>query len=82
MKKRVLNFPPKMMRHIYTDKQIAQSLQILSGLSNEQQASEKAGVPRSTLNQWRTRYQVEEEFADRIDKFLADGGGPPSALDD
>ena len=69
--KRKLSFPPKVRRRIYTDKQIAQALQILSELKSNRLASEKAGIPRSTLNQWRTRYQNDEEFSQRIDLLLA-----------
>ena len=55
---------------MYTDRQIAQALQLLSELNNNQQASEETGVPRSTLNQWRGRYQTDDEFAGRIDAAL------------
>ena len=80
MKKRVLKFPPRLRRRMYTDRQIAQALQLLSELSNGQRASEMTGVPRSTLNQWRIRYQADEEFARRIDQVLDEGEGPSSPL--
>jgi len=82
MKKRILKFPPTLRRRMYTDQQIAQALQLLSELNNNQQASEQVGIPRSTLNQWRVRYQTDEEFAERIDQFLADGEDPSSPLAD
>ncbi len=63
---------------MYTDRQIAQALQLLSELNNNQQASEQVGIPRSTLNQWRIRYQTDEEFAERIDLFLVEGESPLS----
>jgi len=55
---------------MYTDRQIAQALQLLSELNDNQQASEETGVPRSTLNQWRSRYQTDDNFAERIDASL------------
>ena len=70
--KRKLIFPPKLRRRMYTDKQIAQALQILSELKNNQLASEKTGTPRSTLNLRRMRYQAGEEFSQRIDLLLAE----------
>lgn len=82
MKKRILNFPPTLRRRIYTDRQIAQALQLLSELNNNQQASEQVGIPRSTLNQWRVRYQTDEEFAERIDLFLVEGESPFSPVGD
>jgi len=63
---------------MYTDRQIAQALRLLSELNNNQQASEQVGIPRSTLNQWRIRYQTDEEFAERIDLFLVEGESPLS----
>ena len=48
---------------MYTDRQIAQALQILSELKKNQLASEKTGTPRSTLNLRRMRYQAGEEFS-------------------
>ena len=76
--KRSLKLPPTLRRRIYTDRQIAQALQLLSELNNNQQASEQVGIPRSTLNQWRIRYQTDEEFAERIDLFLVEGESPLS----
>ena len=70
MQKRILKFPPALKRRMYTDRQKAQALQLLSELNNNRQASQQAGVPRSTLNQWRSRYQADEEFARRIDASL------------
>ena len=67
---------------MYTDRQIAQALQLLSQLNNNQQASEQVGIPRSTLNQWRIRYQTDEEFAERIDLFLVEGESPLSPVGD
>ncbi len=67
---------------MYTDRQIAQALQLLSELNNNQQASEQVGIPRSTLNQWRIRYQTDEEFAERIDLFLVEGENPLSPVAD
>lgn len=67
---------------MYTDRQIAQALQLLSELNNNQQASEQVGIPRSTLNQWRIRYQTDEEFAERIDLFLVEGESPLSPVGD
>lgn len=67
---------------MYTDRQIAQALQLLSELNNNQQASEQVGIPRSTLNQWRVRYQTDEEFAERIDLFLVEGESPLSPVVD
>lgn len=67
---------------MYTDRQIAQALQLLSELNNNQQASEQVGIPRSTLNQWRVRYQTDEEFAERIDLFLVEGESPLSPVGD
>lgn len=55
---------------MYTDRQIAQALQLLSELNNHQQAATESGVPRSALNQWRSRYQTDDEFAERIDASL------------
>ena len=63
---------------MYTDRQMAQALQLVSELNNNQQASEQVGIPRSTLNQWRIRYQTDEEFAERIDLFLVEGESPLS----
>jgi len=76
MKKRILRFPPTLRRRMYTDRQIAQALQLLSELNNHQQAAAETGVPRSTLNQWRSRYQTDDEFAGRIDASL-DVSFPP-----
>jgi len=45
-----------------------------------QRVSERTGVPRSTLSQWRIRYQTDEAFAQRIDLFLAEGQGLPSSF--
>ena len=70
LKKRILKFPPTLRRRIYTDRQIAQALQLLSELNNHQRAAEKTGIPRGTLNQWRSRYQTDDEFAERIDASL------------
>lgn len=70
--KRKLIFPPKLRRRMYTDRQIAQALQILSELKKNQLASEKTGTPRSTLNLRRMRYQAGEEFSQRIDLLLAE----------
>lgn len=72
MTRRLLRFPPKQSRRIYTDKQIAHALQVWSEIENLLLASEKTGIPRSTLNQWRNRYLNDEEFAQRIDLFLVD----------
>lgn len=82
MTERVLKFPPRLRRRMYSDRQIAQALQLLSELSNGQRASEKTGVPRSTLNQWRIRYQTDEEFAQRIDQVLDEGESLSSPLAD
>lgn len=68
-----LKFPPKLRRRMYTDRQKAEALQILSEIDDNQRVSERTGVPRSTLNQWRIRYQADEKFARRIDLFLAEG---------
>jgi len=70
--KRKLISPPKLGRRMYTDRQIAQALQILSERKKNQLASEKTGVPRSELNLRRMRYQTGEEFSQRIDLFLAE----------
>jgi len=43
MTKRVLKFPQRLRLRTYADRQMAQALQLLSGLSNGQRASEKAG---------------------------------------
>lgn len=58
---------------MHTDRHKAEALQLLSEINNNQQVSERTGVPRSTLNQWRIRYQADEKFAWRIDLFLAEG---------
>jgi len=46
---RGLKFPPKLRRHMYTDREIAVVLQPLSEINNDQRVSEKTGVPCSTL---------------------------------
>jgi len=58
---------------MYTDRQKAEALQILSEINANQRVSERTGVPRSTLSQRRIRYQTDEEFAKRIDLSLAAG---------
>lgn len=58
---------------MYTDRQKAEALQLLSEIKSNQRVSERTGVPRSTLSQWRIRYQADEEFAQRIYLFLAEG---------
>lgn len=58
---------------MYTDRRKAEALQILSEINANQQVSERTGVPRSTLSQWRIRHQTDEEFAKRIDLSLAAG---------
>ena len=73
MSERRLKFPPKLRRRMYTDRQKAEALQLLSEINNNRRVSERTGVPRSTLNQWRIRYQADEKFARRIDLFLAEG---------
>ena len=73
MSERRLQFPPKLRRRMYTDRQKAEALQLLSEINNNRRVSERTGVPRSTLNQWRIRYQADETFARRIDLFLAEG---------
>ena len=80
MTRRILKLPPKQARRTYTDKQMAYALQVWSETKNPQLASEKTGVPRSTLNQWRSRYLLDEEFAQRIDTFLVDVLGTPHPL--
>ena len=73
MSERRLTFPPKLRRRMYTDRQKAEALQLLSEINDNQRVSERTGVPRSTLSQWRIRYQTDERFARRIDLFLAEG---------
>lgn len=58
---------------MYSGRQKAEALQLLSEINDNQRVSERTGVPRSTLSQWRIRYQIDEEFAQRIDPFLAEG---------
>ena len=50
---------------MYTDRQKAEALRLLSEVNNNRRVSERTGVPRSTLNQWRIRYQADETFARR-----------------
>ncbi|MCZ0940648.1 MAG: transposase [Caldilineaceae bacterium] len=73
MSERRLKFPPKLRRRMYSDRQKAEALQLLSEINDSQRVSERTGVPRSTLSQWRIRYQTDEAFAQRIDLFLAAG---------
>lgn len=73
MRERRLKFPPKMRRRMYSDRQKAEALRLLSEINDNRRVSERTGVPRSTLSQWRIRYQADEAFAQRIDLFLADG---------
>ena len=73
MSERRLKFPPKLRRRMYSDRQKAEALQLLSEINDNRRVSERTGVPRSTLSQWRIRYQTDEEFAQRIDLFLAEG---------
>ncbi len=58
---------------MYTDRRKAEALQILGETNSNQQVSERTGVPRSTLSQWRIRHQNDEEFANRIDLSLEAG---------
>lgn len=53
MRERRLKFPPKLRRRMYTDRQKAEALQILSEINDNQRVSERTGVPRSTLNRYR-----------------------------
>jgi len=60
-------------RRMYSDRQKAEALRLLSEIDDNQRVSERTGVPRSTLSQWRIRYQADEKFAQRIDLSLAEG---------
>ena len=51
----------------------ANHISVSGGDNVNQRVWERTGVPRSTLNQWRIRYQTDEAFAQRIDLFLAEG---------
>jgi len=73
MSERRLKFPPKLRRRMYSDRQKAEALRLLSEINDSRRVSERTGVPRSTLSQWRIRYQTDEAFAQRIDLFLAAG---------
>ena len=48
---------------MYTDKQKAEALQLLSEIHSSQWVSERTGVPRSPLSRLRLRYQADEAFA-------------------
>ena len=72
MSERRLTFPPNLRLRVYTDRQKAEALQILREINDNQRVSERTVVPRSTLSQWRIRYQAHEEFARGIDLFLAE----------
>lgn len=58
-------------RRVYTDARIAQVLLFLdrSG-KGMNRIAEELGIPRGTIAQWKNRYLDEEEFAERIDKFI------------
>ena len=64
---------------VYNDARIAQALLFLdrSDMSLNHAAKE-LGIPRSTITKWKHRYLDEDEFAERIDKFIdieEEGGG-------
>ena len=68
---RKLNLTRKGRRRVYSDARIAQVLLFLdrSGKGMDRIA-EELDIPRGTIAQWKHRYLDEEEFAERIDKFI------------
>ena len=68
---RKLSLTRKGRRRGYTDARIAQVLLFLDrsdkGLSR---VAKELNIPRGTITQWKNRYLDEEEFAERIDKFI------------
>ena len=68
---RKLNLTRRGRRRGYTDARIAQVLLFLDrsdkGLNR---VAKELDIPRGTIAQWKNRYLDEEEFAERIDKFI------------
>ena len=68
---RKLSLTRKGRRRVYTDARIAQVLLLLDRSDKGMnRIAEELDIPRGTIAQWTQRYLDEEEFAERIDKFI------------
>ena len=68
---RKLSLTRKGRRRVYTDARIAQVLLLLDRSDKGMnRIAEELDIPRGTIAQWKQRYLDEEEFAERIDKFI------------
>ena len=63
----LLDFPSK---RIYSDVQRAGALALLHENGNVSSVSQQLEIPQSTLQNWRRRYQREDDFRYRIDKLI------------
>ena len=60
-------------RRVYSDSQIAHALNFLSNHEGTiVYASKQLDIPQGTLSQWKQRYLHDDEFSERIDKFIDD----------
>lgn len=68
---RKLGLTRKGRRRVYTDARIAQVLLFLDRSDKGMnRIAEELDIPRGTIAQWKQRYLDEDEFAERIDKFI------------
>ena len=68
---RKLSLTRRGRRRVYTDARIAQVLLLLDRSDKGMnRIAEELDIPRGTIAQWKNRYLDEEEFAERIDKFI------------
>ena len=68
---RKLSLTRRGRRRVYSDARIAQVLLLLDRSDKGMdRIAEEIDIPRGTIAQWKMRYLDDEEFAERIDKFI------------